>query len=123
MRDVNHIRNVAFATGAWMERDESFDGDDDDDLLLLRLRIVRLSSQTMKIDAGLEMAFINGRPSIVLKGVSLWGVPVPNAWLGNLKNVDLVSQFGDQNGFWQSFAAGIETLQVENGELYIKLKE
>lgn len=82
-----------------------------------------MAGQTMKINAGVEMAFINGRPSIVLKGVSLWGVPVPNAWLGNLKNVDLISQFGDQDGFWKAFADGIETLQVQDGELYIKLKE
>ena len=82
-----------------------------------------MAGQTMKINAGVEMAFINGRPSVVLKGVSLWGVPVPNAWLGNLKNVDLISQFGDQDGFWKAFANGIETLQVQDGELYIKLKE
>lgn len=82
-----------------------------------------MAGQTMKINAGLEMSFVNNRPSIVLKGVSLWGVPVPNAWLGNLKNVDLISQFGDQDGFWKAFADGIETLQVQDGELYIKLKE
>ena len=35
------------------------------------------------------MRYANGRPVMVLKGVSVWGVPLPNAWLGNLKNIDL----------------------------------
>ena len=59
----------------------------------------------------------------MLKGVSLWGVPIPNAWLGGLKNVDLVKEFGAQRGFWQAFAAGVENIRVEEGNLSIKLKE
>jgi len=62
------------------------------------------------------------QPVVVLRGVSLMGVPVPNAWLGNLKNVDLVGQFGDK-GFWKGFADGVDDLQVRDGELYIKLRE
>jgi hypothetical protein len=51
------------------------------------------------------------------------GVPIPNAWLGNLKNIDLVQEFGGNRGFWKTFADGIEYIHVENGRLLIKLKE
>ena len=82
-----------------------------------------VGGRTIRIDAGLEMSFSNGRPSFLLRGVSVMGVPVPDAWLGNLRNVDLVEQFGGDRGFWQGLAAGIESLQVSNGELVLELKE
>ena len=62
------------------------------------------------------------RPVVALEGISIMGVPIPNAWLGNLKNVDLVGEFGDQ-GFWKKFADGVDDIQVRDGELYIKLRE
>ncbi len=82
-----------------------------------------IGGKTLKVNAGMELAYANNNPIIKLKGVSVWGVPVPNAWLGNLKNVDLVNEFGGDAGFWQSFAAGVEDIHVEEGHLLIKLKE
>jgi len=82
-----------------------------------------LGGKTLKVNAGAELAYANGRPIVVLKGVSLWGVPIPNAWLGNLKNVDLVKEFGGNEGFWKSFADGVENIRVAEGQLKIKLKE
>lgn len=82
-----------------------------------------LGGKTLKANAGAELAYANGRPIIILKGVSVWGVPIPNAWLGNLKNVDLVKEFGGDEGFWKSFSDGVENIKVEDGQLKIKLKE
>ena len=79
--------------------------------------------KTLKVNAGAELSYKDGRPIVVLKGVSLWGVPVPNAWLGNLKNVDLVNEFGGDEGFWKSFSEGIDNIEIQDGELRIKLKE
>ena len=59
----------------------------------------------------------------MLKGVSIWGVPVLNAWLGGIKNVDLVKEFGADEGFWKTFSAGIENIRVEEGHITIKFKE
>ena len=81
-----------------------------------------MGGKTLKLSAGLELAYANERPIVVLKGVSVMGVPIPNAWLGGLKNVDLVSEFGDA-GFWKAFATGVELIKVEEGQLVIKLKE
>ncbi len=82
-----------------------------------------MGGKTVRINAGMEFAYSNGQPVVVLKGVSLMGVPIPNAWLGNLKNVDLVQEFGGDSGFWQSFSDGVDHIQVQDGLLVIKLRE
>ena len=82
-----------------------------------------LGGKTLRVNAGVGLAYRGNRPAVLLKGISLMGVPIPNAWLGNLKNVDLVEQYGSDNGFWQAFAAGIAQLAVEEGRLKIKLRE
>jgi hypothetical protein len=82
-----------------------------------------LGGKTIKVQAGLELAYADGKPIVMLKGVSIFGVPLPNAWLGNMKNVDLVKEFGDKKGFWNSFAAGIGKIEIAEGKLRIHLKE
>ena len=79
--------------------------------------------KTLKVSGAVDPSYVNGRPVIVLRGVSVWGVPVPNAWLGGLKNIDLISEFGGSDGFWKAFAEGIENLKVEDGKLLIQLAE
>jgi len=82
-----------------------------------------LGGKTLKVSAGMELAYRAGKPVVVLRGVSLWGVPVPNAWLGDMKNVDLVKEFGGQDGFWKAFADGVDVIEVTDGQLRIMLKE
>jgi hypothetical protein len=82
-----------------------------------------LGGKTLRFNAGVEMAYLNGRPSVVLKGVSIMGVPIPNAWLGGMKNIDLVTEFGGGPGFWKSFSEGVEDIRVEDGRIKIRLKE
>ena len=100
-----------------------------DDLVSAKVRIPVpedfpvFSGKTIRGRAGLKMAFQDGRPIVILKGISIMGVPVPNAWLGGYKNIDLIEEFGDEEGFWKSFAAGVEYMQVKEGRLNLKLKE
>jgi hypothetical protein len=82
-----------------------------------------LGGRTLRVAAGLELAYGDGRPIVILRGVSLWGVPIPNAWLGGLKNVDLVEQFGGEAGPWKAFSDGVEFAQIREGELKLKLRE
>ena len=49
--------------------------------------------------------------------------PLPNAWLGNLKNKNLVEEFGGDAGFWELFADGVENMQVKEGHILVKFKE
>ena len=71
----------------------------------------------------MELRLSKGRPSAILKGISVWGVPLPNAWLGNMKNTDLFKESGQAGGFWQAIGEGIEEIEVKEGKLRIKLKE
>jgi hypothetical protein len=82
-----------------------------------------LGGKILRVRAGLQLAYRNGRPVVVLKGISLMGVPIPNAWLGGMKNIDLVAEFGGDPGFWKSFAAGVKNISVSEGKLFIELKE
>ena len=81
-----------------------------------------LGGKTFKVKAGAELAYKDGRPVVKLKGVSLMGVPMPNSWLGGLKNIDLIKEFGADEGFWKAFADGVESIGVEEGSLKIELK-
>ncbi|MEE4184873.1 MAG: arginine N-succinyltransferase [Gammaproteobacteria bacterium] len=81
-----------------------------------------MPGRIVRVTGGAEVAYADGKPVVAVRGVSLMGVPVPNAWLGNIKNVDLVDQFGDR-GFWQAFAAGVEDIRVQDGRLRIQLRE
>jgi len=69
------------------------------------------------------MSYRGERPVIVFRGISLWGVPVPNAWLGNIKHIDLVQEFGSDRGFWKAFADGIDEIEITEGQLRVRLKE
>jgi hypothetical protein len=82
-----------------------------------------LGGQTLKVKAGAELAYRDGRPVVKLKGVSLMGVPMPNAWLGGIKNIDLIKEFGADEGVWKSIADGVESISVVEGFLKIQLKE
>ncbi len=82
-----------------------------------------LGGKTLRLNAGVAIAYRDGKPSVALKGVSIMGVPLPNAWLGGLKNVDLVREFGGGPGFWQSFSSGVEDIRVEEGFVKVTLRE
>lgn len=82
-----------------------------------------LGGQVLKVRAGIKLAYDQGKPTVVLRGVSVMGVPLPSAWLGGMKNIDLTREYGAEAGFWSSFAAGVEHIHVEEGILKIKLKE
>ncbi|MGD8832286.1 MAG: arginine N-succinyltransferase [Pseudomonadales bacterium] len=82
-----------------------------------------LGGKTIRVTAGLELDYRDQNPVVILRGVSVMGVPVPDAWLGNLKNVDLVREFGGRRGFWRSFSAGIDKIAIKDGRLQIELKE
>lgn len=81
-----------------------------------------LGGKTLRLSAGLELAYLDRRPVVILKGISIMGVPLPTAWMGGLKNIDLVQEFGGEPGFWSGFAAGIEEIRVSEGQLYLRLK-
>lgn len=100
-----------------------------DNLISARMRVPVdpdfpfFGGKTLRVRAGVEMAFREGRPVVIVKGISLMGVPMPNAWIGGIKNVDLVKEFSSEEGFWKAFSEGVESISVEDGKFKIILKE
>lgn len=100
-----------------------------DDLVSARLRIPMdqdfpiFGGKTLRAAAGVEFSYRDAKPVVILKGVKLMGVPIPNAWLGGLKNIDLVHEFGGDEGFWKLFSDGVESITSKEGSLNITLKE
>jgi hypothetical protein len=82
-----------------------------------------LGGKTLRLNLGVILSYEKERPVVALKGVSLGGIPIPNAWLGNLKNKNLVNEFGAEEGFWKLFSDGVADLKVKEGHILIKLKE
>jgi hypothetical protein len=82
-----------------------------------------MGGQILKVRAGMELAYRDDRPVAILKGVSVMGVPIPNAWLGGMKNIDLVQYYGNEAGFWKAFADGVENIHIEDGNITLLLKE
>ena len=82
-----------------------------------------LGGKTLRLNLGVGLSYEKGKPTVALRGVSLGGIPLPNAWLGNLKHKNLVDEFGTEAGFWKLFAEGIDDIQVKDGQIRIKLKE
>lgn len=66
--------------------------------------------------------FAKDKPMVTLEGKSLRGAPIPNAWLGGLKNVNLKSEFGIRQGFWHNFPEGVNDIRIREGQLSIRLK-
>lgn len=81
-----------------------------------------LGGKILRVRTGVVLTYKKGKPVVILKGVTIMGVPIPNAWLGGIKNIDLVEKFGGNPGFWRTFSDGVEDIKVEEGLLTIKLK-
>ena len=82
-----------------------------------------LGGKIIRVHVGLALAYKNNQPVVALKGVKLMGIPIPNAWLGGIKNIDLVREFGADEGFWKTFSDGVESIKVEKERLSIQFKE
>lgn len=100
-----------------------------DDLVSVKLvlpvddEVPVLGGKRLKLHMGLAVRYEGKNPTIALKGVSLGGIPLPNAWLGSLKNVNLVEEFGGGDGFWEVFTSGVRSIRVRRGEVRIVLNE
>ncbi|NOQ41387.1 MAG: arginine N-succinyltransferase [Desulfuromusa sp.] len=100
-----------------------------DDLVSARLLIPvdpdfpMFGGKTLRVKAGVELAYREARPVVKIRGVSIMGVPVPAAWMGGHKNIDLIEQFGADEGFWKTFSDGVDSITVQEGQLHIQLKE
>jgi len=82
-----------------------------------------LGGKILRVRTGVAFSYLSGKPVVIFKGITIMGVPLPNAWLGGIKNIDLVKEFGTEKGFWKTFSDGVKDIKVKKGQLKITLKE
>jgi hypothetical protein len=63
-----------------------------------------LGGKTLRLFFGVTLCDKADRPIVAIRGVSLGGVPLPSAWWGDIKNKNLVEEFGSEGGFWDQFS-------------------
>lgn len=65
------------------------------------------------------------RFALSLADVSVGGISLPNAWLGNVKGLNLLDQYEGQrrDNPFHAFAAGIKSLTMRNGEMRLVLND
>lgn len=61
-----------------------------------------------------------GKAALILEDLTVWGISLPNEWLGGLKGHDLL---GEAIGAKGGKIPGVEEFKVEPGKLTIRLKE
>jgi len=100
-----------------------------DDLLSVKLVVPMnedmplVGGKMLKLNFGLALSYENGKPVVTMRGTSVEGIPLPSAWWGDIKNTNLVEEYGGSGGFWDQFAKGVEDLKIKDGELHVILKE
>ncbi len=78
--------------------------------------------KTLRVHVGLRLGYHQEKPIVAMTGVSWGGIPIPSAWWGDIKNINLVEEFAGNGGFWDQFAKGVENIRVQEGSLRIRLK-
>ena len=70
-------------------------------------------------------ALVDAAGKLVLKidDVSVGGVPLPNAWLGGVKGLDLIASNLDSDPVIRGFVAGIKDFEVSQGSVRLRLNE
>lgn len=78
-----------------------------------------VGGKRLKARARFLVSTLEGRPSLVLDDLTVWGASLPNDWLGGMKGKDLLTEiFGNGGGL-----TGVEEIRIERGRLVIRLTE
>ncbi|MDB4506930.1 hypothetical protein N9055_01795 [Akkermansiaceae bacterium] len=81
-----------------------------------------LGGKTVKARARFLVDANELNPSVILDDLTVYGVSVPNAWLGELKGQNLLASLSGSVGD-NAFSRGIEDIKIENGLIDIQLAQ
>ena len=81
-----------------------------------------VGGKKLKAKARFIISDENNAPAIILDDLTVWGVSLPNAWLGELKGKNLMSNLGLDFSNNQ-VSKGIKNIDVSNGQILIELAE
>jgi len=78
-----------------------------------------VGGKKLKAKARFLVKSFDGRPTLVLDDLTVWGASLPNDWLAGMKGKDLLKEiFPNADAL-----RGIEELRIERGQLVIRLAE
>lgn len=114
---LNHNTNLGkslhfqLGTGVLLAR---FETDLDPDLPLL-------GGRRFKAKARFLITESSGRPSFVIDDLTIWGISLPNAWLGQIKGRNLLEEL--LGARQEDSLPGVQSFAIEPGKIIIRLKE
>lgn len=83
-----------------------------------------LSGTTLRVKMSLALALDSaGAGRCVIQDVRVGGVPLPNAWLGDIKGINLVENSVDQDPVMKWFWEGIQEAQILPEGVRVVLRE
>jgi len=77
-----------------------------------------VGGKRLKARARFLVSSTPGQASLVLDDLTVWGISMPNEWLGGLKGRDLLGEI-----LGGGKISGVEELRVENGRIIIRLAD
>ena len=82
-----------------------------------------IGGKTIRLAAALDVKIDGENVLISLTSLKVGGIPVPNAWIHDMRDKNMAEQlFGGPEGV-KRFARGIESFRIESGVMAIKLRE
>lgn len=80
-----------------------------------------LGGKTLKARARFIVSQADGQPRFVIDDVTIWGISLPNDWLGGLKGQNLLGELlGPESG---GRLPGVESFTLRPGELRVRLAD
>jgi len=64
----------------------------------------------------------NNHAAIILDDITVWGISLPNAWLGDIKGQNLLSDIGLDTSENQ-ISKGIKNIKIQQGQIFIELAD
>lgn len=83
-----------------------------------------LGGKTLRLKLALSGNMDSGmKPAFQITDVSIGGVPLPNAWLGDVKGVNLLASSVGGDPVVKQFLAGIREFEITKGTIRVLLNE
>jgi len=83
-----------------------------------------IGGTTLRLKLGLSGSMgADQKPAFKVTDVSVGGVPLPNAWLGDMKGVNLLASNVEADPVVKQFMAGIREFEIHEGTIRVLLNE
>ena len=82
-----------------------------------------MGGKTIRINVRSRLELVDGRLELRIENLALGGIPVPGAWIQDIKGKDLLSEAFADDDFVRALSEGVESLEVENGQIVLLLAE